>query len=65
MANGVALAERTISTKMANSEVLDLVIQSVASTIQYMLPVVAFLAGANWVMTWIFAILFRSQNTRG
>jgi len=50
---------------MANSEVLDLVIQSVATTIQYMLPVVAFLAGANWVMTWIFAILFRSQNTRG
>lgn len=50
---------------MANSEVLELVIESVTTTIQYMLPVVAFLAGVNWVMTWIYAILFRSQNNRG
>jgi len=50
---------------MANSEVLQLVIESVQSTITYMLPVMAFLAGANWVMTWIFAILFKSSNTKG
>jgi len=50
---------------MANSDVLQLVIESVQSTILYMLPIVGFLAGANWVMTWIFAILFKSSNTRG
>ena len=43
---------------MANSEVLDLVIQSVTSTITYMLPVVAFLAGVNFVVGWLMSILF-------
>lgn len=50
---------------MANSEVLDLVMTTVASTVTYMLPVVAFLAGVNWVMTWVYALLFRSPNVRG
>lgn len=47
---------------MANSEVLQLVIESVQSTILYMLPIVGFLAGANFVLRWLFAILFGSQN---
>lgn len=50
---------------MANSEILDIVIATVQSTVTYMLPVVAFLAGVNWVMTWVYAILFRSQNNKG
>jgi len=51
---------------MANSEVLQLVIQSVQSTVEYMLPIVGFLAGANFVLRWLFQILFGAHNgTKG
>lgn len=43
---------------MANSEVLQLVIDSVSSTIVYMLPIVGFLAGVNFVVGWLMSILF-------
>lgn len=43
---------------MANSEILDLVMTTVSTTVLYMLPVVGFLAGVNWVIGWLMWILF-------
>lgn len=43
---------------MANSEIVDIVIQTVSQSFIYMLPVVGVLAGANFVIGWIMSILF-------
>lgn len=44
---------------MANSEVLDIVIATVSDSVTYLLPVIGFLAGANFVIGWLMSILFK------
>jgi len=41
---------------MANSDVIALIIEGTVDCIHYMLPVIAFLSGVNFVVTWLMSV---------
>jgi type III secretory pathway component EscS len=43
---------------MASADVVQTIISLVTDTLTYMLPVIAVLAGINFVITWIMSITF-------
>lgn len=43
---------------MANTEVVAIVIDTIQETVQYLLPIIGVLAGANFVVGWLMSILF-------
>jgi len=43
---------------MANEDVVDLVITTVRSMIEYTLPIIGVLAGVTFVLSWLMYILF-------
>lgn len=45
---------------MANSEIINLIIQTVADSIHYLLPIIGLLAGLNFIISWLMQVLFGS-----
>ena len=42
---------------MANTEVITLILSTTAQFMLYMLPVIAIMAGINFLVTWLMSIL--------
>jgi len=43
---------------MANTEVVQIIIDTTASSLLYLLPVIAVLSGINFIVTWLMSITF-------
>ncbi len=43
---------------MANSEVITTLIDMIGEMLLYLLPVIAFLAGVNFMVTWFMSVVF-------
>jgi hypothetical protein len=43
---------------MANSEVITTLIDMISKMLLYLLPVIAFLAGVTFMVTWFMAVVF-------
>lgn len=49
---------------MANSEIILLIIQTTADMFTYMLPIMGFLAGLNFIITFLYDFIFKSNRMR-
>ncbi len=43
---------------MANTEIINLVIQTTADMLHYMMPIIALLAGLNFVLSFFYQVTF-------
>lgn len=50
---------------MANTEVLNLIIQNCFSYFTYLLPVIAFMAGANFIFSALWSMTFKAMGKIG
>lgn len=43
---------------MTNQEVINIILVTYADSLQYLLPIVAVMAGVNWIVGFLFAATF-------